>query len=208
MRLPPILQYSDECEQAGRVDGNESRSTGLCGAITADCVPRSSDLRRTKRLLVPNRATLMFIWRHRRSTRMEKELNCTVVLSKNPQVLWKCSKSASAGSSRPVWNSFVTVGARDFSENGCILADFLNRCVGTTVATATAADYRGLPPSLPPFVVWRATTYLPFPRDMSTGRGYDDDDVVCVDDDPCEVVEEPDAVDLAALAALDRKSVV
>jgi len=54
-------------------------------------------------------------------------------------------------------------------------------------------------------VVWRATTYLPFPRDMSTGRGYDDDDVVCVDDDPCEVVEEPDAVDLAALAALDAR---
>ena len=40
---------------------------------------------------------------------------------------------------------------------------------------------------------------------MSTGHGSDDDDVVCVDDDPCEVVGEPDAVDLAALAALDAK---
>jgi len=35
-----------------------------------------------------------------------------------PQQLQKSSKSASAGSLRPIWNSFATVGVRDFWENG------------------------------------------------------------------------------------------
>jgi len=41
---------------------------------------------------------------------------------KNPalQLLQNSSKSPSAGSSRPIWNSFATVGVRDFWENGCI----------------------------------------------------------------------------------------
>jgi len=40
---------------------------------------------------------------------------------KNPalQQFQKCSKSASAGSWRPIWNSFGTVGVWDFWENGC-----------------------------------------------------------------------------------------
>ena len=40
---------------------------------------------------------------------------------KNPslQQFQKCSKSASVGSWRPIWNSFATVGVWDFWENGC-----------------------------------------------------------------------------------------
>jgi len=40
---------------------------------------------------------------------------------KNPalQQLEKSSKSASTTPQRPIWNYFVTVGVRDFSENGC-----------------------------------------------------------------------------------------
>jgi len=40
---------------------------------------------------------------------------------KNPtlQQFQKCSISASAGSYRPIWNSFGTVGEWDFWENGC-----------------------------------------------------------------------------------------
>jgi len=40
---------------------------------------------------------------------------------KNPalQQLQKSSKSASTTPQRPIWNSFATVGVRDFWENGC-----------------------------------------------------------------------------------------
>jgi len=38
------------------------------------------------------------------------------------QLLQKSSKSASAGSQRPIGNSFATVGVRDFWENGCTAA--------------------------------------------------------------------------------------
>jgi len=43
---------------------------------------------------------------------------------KNPalQQLQKCSKSASTTPQRPIWNCFVTVGVRDFLENGCMKA--------------------------------------------------------------------------------------
>jgi len=41
---------------------------------------------------------------------------------KNPalQQLQKSSKSASTTPLRPIWNTFATVGVRDFWENGCI----------------------------------------------------------------------------------------
>jgi len=37
------------------------------------------------------------------------------------QLLQKSSKSASTTPHRPIWNSFATVGVRDFWENGCML---------------------------------------------------------------------------------------
>ena len=47
---------------------------------------------------------------------------------KNPtlQLLQKCSKSASTTPQRPIWNTFGTVGAWDFWENGCT-----NQMLGT-----------------------------------------------------------------------------
>jgi len=37
------------------------------------------------------------------------------------QQFQKSSKSASAGSYRPIWNSFATIGDRDFWHNGCMM---------------------------------------------------------------------------------------
>ena len=59
---------------------------------------------------------------------------------KNPalQQLQKSSKSASTTPQRPIWNSFATVGVRDFWENGCMFK-FCGRRYGLVTAGLHAA---------------------------------------------------------------------
>jgi len=72
---------------------------------------------------------------------------------KNPalQQLQKSSKSASTTPQRPIWNSFATVGVRDFWENGCKIY-----CAAPTMTAPAAAPAQGGRP--PPAT---ATLWLP-----------------------------------------------
>jgi len=60
-----------------------------------------------------------------RTTGRHSPLLTVQPFSQNPalQQLQKSSKSASTTPQRPIWNSFATVGVRDFWENGCTLRE-------------------------------------------------------------------------------------
>jgi len=62
---------------------------------------------------------------------------------KNPalQQLQKSSKSASTTPQRPIWNYLVTVGVRDFSENGCT-SSLLSRGVPEKPRTHTRQNHQ------------------------------------------------------------------
>jgi len=79
---------------------------------------------------------------------------------KNPalQQLQKSSKSASTTPQRPIWNSFATVGVRDFWENGCRAVPASARSLSWAAGGARAHQAHPLVVAAGiPWILWGAT---------------------------------------------------